>query len=143
MAAVSVTTLAPEAVAGIRAAQDALEQQAARLTATGDPVASTVAAYAAAVGAQHRLIADASMKATAQFAAIEALIQEGRKPLTGIELRELVEHIDATLLHRWTQFNRAGIAIGIGVALVFGALCAVGGWWLQCAPPGIIGVRAG
>ena len=123
----SVTTLAPEAVAGIRAAHDALEQQAARLTATGDPVASTVAAYAAAVGAQHSLIVDANLTAAAQHEATAQLIQEARKPWSRDEMRTLITELDRTLLHRWTQFNRAGIAIGVVVALVFGVACGVGG----------------
>ena len=143
MAAVSVTTLSPEAVEGIRAAQNALEQQAARLTATGDPVASTVAAYAAAVGAQHSLIVDANLTAAAQHEATAQLIQEARKPWSRDEMRTLITELDRTLLHRWTQFNRVGIAIGVVVALVFGVACGVGGWWCRGAVPLVIGVRAG
>ena len=41
--------LAPEALDGIRAAQDALDHNAARQVATGDPVADAVAACAALV----------------------------------------------------------------------------------------------
>lgn len=54
-------------------------------------------------------------------------------------MRTLIDQLDETLLHRWTQFNRAGIAIGVVVMLTFGAVCAAAGWWwgdppvLQCA----------
>jgi hypothetical protein len=143
MAAVSVTTLVPEAVAGIRAAQEALEQQAARLAATGDPTADTVAAYAAAVGAQHGLIVDANLKAGAQHEATARLIQDARKPWSREEMRILITELDRTLLHRWSQFNRGGIAIGVAVALVFGAACGGVGWWWRGVVPAVVGTRAG
>jgi hydroxyethylthiazole kinase-like sugar kinase family protein len=76
-------------------AQDGLEQQAARLTATGDPVASTVAAYAAAVGAQHRLIVDANLTAAAHHEATAQLIQEARKPWSRDEMRTLITELSA------------------------------------------------
>ena len=69
----SAVTLAPEATAGIRSAQDALEQHAARLVAVGDPIAPAISAIAAAVGAQNRLAVDAFLKT-------EKLIEDGRKP---------------------------------------------------------------
>ena len=49
----------------------------------------------------------------------------------------VIEQLDETLLHRWTQFNRAGIAIGVVVALAFGAACGVGGWWWRGDPPAL------
>jgi hypothetical protein len=137
MAAVSATQIASEASAGVRAAQDALEQQAARLTATGDPTGIVVSAYAAAVGAQHRLTVDANLKSAALHAGVEKLIKEGRKPWSRDEMRELVDQLDETLLHRWTVFNRAGIAIGVVVALAFGLACTVGGWSWRGAPPAL------
>ena|SRR5208337_1395013 len=45
------------------------------------------------------------------------LVQEGRKPWSRDEMRALITQLDQTLLHRWTQFKRAGIAIGVGAAL--------------------------
>jgi hypothetical protein len=41
---------------------------------------------------------------------------------------ELVEQIEATLLHERTQSNRAGIAIGVLVALAMGAVGFGAGW---------------
>ena len=70
-------------------------------------------------------------------------VQEGRKPWTSDETQALVTQLDRTLLHRWTQFNRAGIAIGVVVALLFGALCGAGGWWYRGAAPVLVGMRAG
>src|SRR4051812_18458894 len=51
---------------GIQAAQAALNQHAAWLAATGDPVADTVAACAAVVKASNRLVVDAALKMQAQ-----------------------------------------------------------------------------
>jgi hypothetical protein len=42
---------------------------------------------------------------------------------------EVLEQIDATLQHRWVKLNWAGIAIGIGAALVFGVICGGAGYW--------------
>jgi hypothetical protein len=58
-----------------------------------------------------------------------APIQECRKPWGHDEMRLLIDQIDETLLHRWAQFNRAGIAIGVAVSLAFG------GWWWRGDPP--------
>jgi hypothetical protein len=44
---------------------------------------------------------------------------------------EIVEQVEATLLHRWAQFNRAGIAIGVGAALLFAATSGGLGWWMH------------
>jgi hypothetical protein len=126
--------LAPEALDGIRAAQETLEREAARLTATGDPTATAPAAYAAATKAMHRLLTDAFLKIQAQQEATDKLIENGRKPWTRDEMRILINQLDETLLHRWEAFNRAGIAIGVAVSLAVGATCAFGGWWMH-APP--------
>ncbi len=123
----SGVSLAPEATAGIRAAQDVLEQQATRLAAIGDPIAPAISAIAAAVGAHNRLAVDAFLK-------MEKLIQDGRKPWGRDEMRIVINQLDETLLHRWTAFNRAAIGIGVVLALAFGACCALGGWWMH-APP--------
>jgi len=139
----NVVQIAPEATAGIRAARDALEQQAARLGAAGDPSSVVLSAYAAAVGAQHRLIVDANLKSAALHDGMAKLIQEGRKPWSRDEMRTLTEQIDETLLHRWSQFNRGGIAIGVGVALAFGATCAGAGWWWRGYVPTTAGISAG
>ena len=70
-------------------------------------------------------------------------VQEGRKPWTSDETQALISQLDRTLLHRWAQFNRAGIAIGVAMAILFGAACGAGGWWCRGAAPVLIGVRAG
>jgi hypothetical protein len=131
----SATSLAPEAMAGIQAAQEELEQEAGRLTATGDPTAGAPAAYAAATKAVHRLLVDVFLKVQAQQEATDKLIQEGRKPWSRDEMRILINQLDQTLLHRWTQFNRAAVAIGVAVTLAFGASSAFGGWWWRGSPP--------
>jgi hypothetical protein len=124
---VSAVALAPEATDGIRAAQNALEQQAARLAAVGDPIAPAISAIASAVGAQNRLAVDAFLKTG-------KLMEDGRKPWGREEMQIMIKQLDETLLHRWTAFNRAGIAIGVGVALIFGAICGAGGWWAHSPP---------
>lgn len=127
MASLSGLALAPEALEGIRVAQEDLERQAATLAAVGDPTAATATAMAAAAKAMHRLMVDVFLKT-------EKLIQDGRKPWTGDEMRILINQLDDTLLHRWAAFNRAGIAIGVTVSLAVGATCAYGGWWMHSPP---------
>jgi hypothetical protein len=139
----SDVTLAPEALEGIRAAQEDLEQQTARMAAMGDPTAPTAAAMTGAVKALHRLMVDVWLKVHAQLDATDKLIEDGRKPWTRDAMRILIDQLDETLLHRWAAFNRAGIAIGIGVALLFGAVGAAGGWWSRGAVPVVVGMRAG
>jgi hypothetical protein len=58
MAAVNAPALAPKAPDGIRAALDALERHAARLAATGDPVADAVGACAAVVKAAAQMMVE-------------------------------------------------------------------------------------
>ena len=60
-------------------------------------------------GAESALI----LKAKAPQEEMAKLVQEGRKPWSRDEMRALITQLDQTLLHRWTQFNRAGIAIGV------------------------------
>lgn len=91
-----MNALAPEALDGIRAAQEMLDREAARLTATGDPVAAAPAAYAAAVKALHRLMVDVFLKVQAQQEATDKLIQEGRKPWSRDEMRMVIEQLDET-----------------------------------------------
>lgn len=136
MVAVTTLELAPEAVAGVRAAQEVLQEEAARLTAVGDPIAPAVSVLAQAGQATNRLLVDVFLKT-------QATLQEGRKPWTRDETRALVTQLDQTLLHRWAAFNRAGIAIGVGVALLFGLACGVGGWFARGDVPALAGVHAG
>jgi hypothetical protein len=76
-------------------------------------VASTAAVIAAAAKALHRLVVDTVPKTQTQQEATDKLIQECRKSWTDDEMRMLITHLDRALLRRWTQFNRAGIAIGV------------------------------
>jgi hypothetical protein len=135
--------LALEAVSGVRAAQDELEQQLARMAVTGDPTTTMATALAASTKALNRLLVDVFLKVEAQLKATDKLIQDGRKPWTRDEMRMLIEQLDDTLMYRWTQFNRAAVAIGVGVALVLGAACGAGGWWYRGSVPFLAGVRAG
>ena len=133
----AAAALAPEALEGIRAAQDALEQEADRLRSTGDPTAPWIAAQAAAVKATHRLLVDVFLKT-------QTVLDDGRKPWNRDETRVLVQQLDQTLLHRWAAFNCAGIAIGVGVALLFGAACFGGGYWFRASAetsPAVTGCR--
>ena len=143
MVAVTVPGVAPEAVADIRKACEALEQEASRLSATGDPIATMISVFAGSAGAINRLLVDATVKMQAQQEATGKLIQDSRKPWTRDEMRALITQLDQTLLHRWSQFNRAGIAIGVGVALLFGAACGAGGWFARGDVPALAGVHAG
>jgi hypothetical protein len=136
MAAVSATELAPEALTGVRDAQAALQAEADRMAAVGDPLARSWAAMASAGKANHGLLVDVFLKT-------QKLLEDGRKPWTRDETRVLVQQLDQTLLYRWTQFNWAGIAIGVGVALLFGLVCGAGGWFARGDVPALAGVHAG
>src|SRR3954454_12249170 len=105
MAAVNAPALVPEAVDGVRAAQDTLDQHAARLTATGDPVADTVAACAAVVKASDRLMVEMQAQPVADMerAAHGALIG----------LRPAFEHRRPR--QRWASIVAASAA-GVGAA---------------------------
>jgi hypothetical protein len=92
-------------------------------------VASTAAVIAAAAKARHRLVVDTVPKTQTQQEATDKLIQECRKSWTDDEMRMLITHLDRALLRRWTQFNRAGIAIGVAVAMLLSVGCGIGGMW--------------
>jgi hypothetical protein len=47
---------------------------------------------------------------------------------------EVVEQIHASLPRRGAHLNRAGIAIWVGAALLFGAICGGVGWCAHSAP---------
>jgi hypothetical protein len=111
MAAVNAPALAPEAVDSVRAALDTLERHAARLTATGDPVADTVERGAAAVKASNRLMVDAVLKLQAQpVADVEHAV---RGALMG--LRPAFEK--RWRWQRWTSLVAASAA-GAGAAAI-------------------------
>ena len=131
-----VTILAPEALSGVRKAQEALRQQADKLTAIGDPSGPAVAGLAAAMEATCRLVVDATLTQ-------QKLAEEGRKPWTRDEMRLLVTQMRDTLMHLWTGFNRVAIVISVAGAVLFGGLCAVGGYLYHGAAPVIAGVSAG
>ena len=137
MAAVSGVEIAPEALSGVRDSQAALQEEADRLAAVGDPLATSWATLASAGKASNRLLVDVFLKT-------QKLLDDGRKPWTPDERRALVQQLDQTLLHRWAAFNRAGIAIGVGVALLFGAGCFGGGYWFRASgetSPAVTGCR--
>lgn len=140
----TVLQLAAEVVEGVDTAQVELQEEAARLTAVGDPIAPAVSVLAQAGQATNRLLVDVFLKTQATHEATGKLVQEGRKPWTRDEMQALVTQLDQTLLHRWAQFNRAGIAIGVGVAVLFGAGCFGGGYWFRAAAetsPAVTGCR--
>ena len=126
VAAVSDLELTPEALAGVSKTQAALRKEADHMAAVGDPLAPSWAAMASAGEANNRLLVDVFLKT-------QKLLDDNRKPWTRDETRALVTQLDQTLLHRWTAFNRAGIAIGVGVALLVGATCFGGGYWFRAS----------
>ena len=131
MATVTTFPLAAETLDGIQAAQDALDQQVAKLRATGDPAADTISAIAAALRAANRLIVDATLKAEANTHAVGAMIEEGRKPLTREELGAMGDALHQWLIHHWKQINLRAMAIGVAAMIAFGLICGVAGWWVK------------
>ncbi|MFL5289313.1 MAG: hypothetical protein ACJ8AW_52250 [Rhodopila sp.] len=114
--------LAPEALEGIQAAQDALDRHAARLAATGDPVADTVAACAAVVKASNRLVVDAALKTQAQTGA--DMERAARQALTG--LRPAFEQ-------RWRWQRWAALVGAFAAGCVAMGLVGTTAWTLSAA----------
>jgi hypothetical protein len=117
MAAVNAAAHAPEALDGIRAAQDVLDQHAARLAATGDPVADTVVACAAVVKASNRLMVDTALKMQAQ--PVADMERAARAALMG--LRPAFER-------RWLWQRWAGLAAASAAGAGAAALICVTTW---------------
>ena len=75
MAAVSGLEIAPEALSGVQDSQAALQEEADRLAAVGDPLATSWATLASAGKASNRLLVDVFLKT-------QKLLDDGRKPWT-------------------------------------------------------------
>lgn len=123
--------LADETSAAIRAAQDALEEQARRAAVTNDPVRHYLAAMSAGIGAMHKLFVDGTLT-------LRALVQEAKSPINEEDLRriehsalmgsqryahDMVAEAAAKRLYKYTAIGVAALV----VALIIGM---GGGWWL-------------
>jgi hypothetical protein len=102
-----------------RAAQDVLDQHAARLAATGDPVAATVAACAAVVKVSNQLVAGT----TDQMAALlgDAKKQAAREAAP-IVIGEVARSVDRLVLQRHRHFvivvaSAVVAAVLVGIAI--------------------------
>ena len=115
-------SLAPESATSIKEASEALMEEAGRLEAVGDPAAPILVAMALSARAHYQVSVDAT-------ATMGTLVREARKPWTAEELREMTRQIDVRLLRRWTQFNRAGIGIGVALCVALFAGGMAGGYW--------------
>src|SRR3954469_19577772 len=122
MAAVNAPALVPKAVDGVRAAQDTLDRHVARLAATGDPVANTVAACAAVVKASNRLMVDAAL--TMQAQPVADMERAARAALMG--LRPAFEQ-------RWQWQRWAGLAGAFGAGCGAMGLVGMAAWTLSAA----------
>jgi hypothetical protein len=123
MVAVTAPALAPEALDGVRAAQEALDRHVARLAAVGDPMVDTVAACAAVVKASNRVAFDAFLKMQAQ--PMVDIERAARAALTG--LRPAFEQ--RWRWQRWAAligaFSAGCVAMGLVSVLAWTAATAV------------------
>ena len=116
-------TLAPETGAAVRAAQQALEQEASKAEAVNDPTAPTLRALSLATGACHKLYVDGSMT-------IGGLLESARPSVAPEELRRAVaEGIRANASGAVRALNIRSILIAAGVLVGSNALTAATVFW--------------
>lgn len=117
-------TLAPETSAAVRAAQQALEQEASKAEAVNDPTAPTLRALSLAIGACHKLYVDGSMT-------IGSLLESARPPIAPQDLRRAVaEGIRANASGVVRALNIRNILIASGVLVGSNVLTAgIVYWW--------------
>ena len=135
--------LGPEAITGIREACEALEQQANRLNATGDPIAPMISVFAGSAGAINQLLADATLKIQAQQEATGKLIQSVKPQISADDIKALnqasaanatAEVVYAVRNLTAQMFWRTSLLAGAALAIAFSA--GVGAkWWVTPVRP--------
>ena len=134
-------TLAPEAVNGLQAATERLNQHATRLAATGDPIADLVADSAAMTQAGLRMIVDASLTLQAQMRALQEATQQ---PMQSEDLSKAVTRgIRDCSIEAVRALNVRNVLIGAGMLTVAVLGGGVGGYLFHGSLRVLAGVQAG
>ena len=116
-------TLAPETGMAVRAAQQALEQEATKAEAVNDPTGPTLRALSLAVGACHKLYVDGSMT-------IGGLIETTRQPIAPDDMRLAVaQGIRASASGAVRALNIRNVLIASGVLVGSNVLTAGTVYW--------------
>lgn len=123
-------SIAPEASAAIRAAQDSLEQEARKAALVGDPTAGPLSSMSLMLGSMHKLFVDGSLTLARQIETAGQHIEAAKQPVRDDELRRAViagigSHAHAAIrVANWRIITIATTAV-----IAFGLVC-VGGTWL-------------
>lgn len=134
---ITAPSLAPEAGASVRAAQEALEQEARRADAVGDPTASMLRAMAQTVGATHRTLVEATLTLGKQIEAVH-------QPIPEVTLRNaIIQGIGVYAQDMIGALNLRTALAAAGVALVLMVASFGGGYWWHGSQQLIAGVSAG
>lgn len=143
VAAVTAPGPALEAITDIQEACKALEQEAGRLGATGDPIAPMISVFAGSARAINRLLVDATVKIEAQQEATGKLIQSVKPQISADDIKALnqasaanataevvhaVRHLTAQMF--WRTSLLAGAALAVAFAAGVGAK-----WWVAPVRP--------
>ncbi len=119
----NVVTLAPETSVAVRAAQQALEQEASKAEAVNDPTGPTLRALSLALGACHKLYVDGSMT-------IGSLIETARQPVAPEDMRVAVaQGIRASASGAVRALNIRNILMASGVLVGCNVLTAAAVYW--------------
>jgi hypothetical protein len=119
----TAVTLASETGTAVRAAQQALDQEASKAEAVNDPTAPTLRALSLAVGACHKLYVDGSL-------AIGSLIETARRPVAPDDMRLAVARgIRASASGAVRALNIRNVLIASGVLVGSNVLTAGTVYW--------------
>ena len=123
LAALKAVALAPETGMAVRAAQQALEQEASKAEAVNDPTGPALRALSLAVGACHKLYVDGSMT-------IGSLIETARQPAAPEDIRVAVaQGIRASASGAVRALNIRNILIASSVLVGSNVLTAGTVYW--------------